>query len=108
MAKRKRKAAVYANGIAPVVGMGATYGIGSDRYSYTITSVNKTGKTIKAMPANPIFENGKLLGFDESYAAGEGTVYTLRKDGYFYAKGSKSRYGALVIGHRSYYMDPHF
>lgn len=107
-AKRIKKAAVYANGVAPVVGMGATYSIGSDRYPYTITEVNKTGKTIKARQTNPIIENGKILGYDESYTAGEGTVYTLRHNGYFYAKGCKAAHGSLSIGIRNYYMDPHF
>ena len=108
MAKRNRKPAVYANNIVPVVGMGATYGIGSDRYAYTITTVNKTGKSIKVIQCNPIFTDGKITGYDESYEPGVGTTFTLRKNGYFYAKGSKAKYGALVIGHRSYYMDPHF
>lgn len=106
--RKVRKEAVYANGIIPVVGMGATYSIGSDRYAYTITAVNKTGKTIKAMHSNEIYENGKLVGYDETCIPDAGQVYTLRHDGYFYAKGSKAKYGCLCIGHRNSYRDPHF
>ncbi len=106
--RKVRKEAVYANGIIPVVGMGATYSIGSDRYAQTITAVNKTGKTIKVVHSNEIYENGKLVGYDDSYTPDTGTVYTLRKNGYFHAKGSKAKYGYLSIGNRNSYRDPHF
>lgn len=107
MAKIK-KAAIYAKGIVPVVGMGATAGYGSDRYPYTVTAVNKTGKTIKVIQTNPIWENGKIIGYDESYQPNTGAIYTLRKDGYFYHKGGKARGGAMCLGYRSYYQDPSF
>lgn len=106
--RKVKKAAVYANGIIPVVGMGATYSIGSDRYAQTITAVNKTGKTIMVVHSNPIYKDGKIEGYDERYEPGTGTVYTLRHNGYFHAKGSKAKYGYLSIGTRNQYMDPHF
>jgi hypothetical protein len=115
--RKVKKAAVYANSITPVVGMGATYSIGSDRYAQTITAVNKTGKTIMVVGANSIYtkhtnlkpnEGQTLIGYDESFTPNTGTVYTLRKNGYFHAKGSKAKYGYLTIGQRNTYMDPHF
>ena len=115
--RKVKKAAVYANGITPVVGMGATYSIGSDRYAKTVTAVNKSGKTIKVVSAASIYTTKKnlkphecqeLIGYDESFTPDSGNVYTLRHDGYFYAKGSKARYGCLVLGHRNTYRDPHF
>ena len=49
-----------------------------------------------------------MVNYDDSYTPDTGTVYTLRKNGYFHAKGSKAKYGYLSIGNRNSYRDPHF
>ena len=107
--KRNRKPAVY-DGAIPVIGIGATMSVGSDCYPYTVTSINKSGKTITAVQTWPNHDSeGKITGYVESFEPGAGSVFTLRKNGTFYQKGSSIKYtGALHIGHRTYHQDPHF
>lgn len=99
--------------LIPVVGMGATYYIGSDRYPYTIIAVNKTGKTIcvqrdKATPAEGYDYYSKQVYNYTPNLLGDIEVYTLRKNGRFYRQGETSKYGCLVIGKRNQYQDPSF
>ena len=117
--KRIKKDAVYADNIKPEIGMGVTCGSGSDRYPYTVVAINKTGKTIKITSDSYQFIRNvpEKIVFDRyeghyEYTSHMGVEYareySLRKDGHFYPKGSKARYGAAYLGSRSYYQDPSF
>ncbi len=117
--KRIRKIAQYKDNIKPIIGIGATYSIGSDCYPYTIVSINKSGKTIGL--TGDLYEANKNGAIPFDYYANQDYVYTsvpvtkdnvsyatLRKNGYFYFKGSGSKHGAIIIGHRRHYSDPSF
>lgn len=112
----------YANGGAEV-GMGATIAGYSDRAAYTIVAVNATG-TVLTLQADhavldasfkPDFQPGGFSGHvsnqnDQSYSYRPNPNATmlkvrLRKDGRFYAAGSKS---PVTIGIRSAFYDYNF
>jgi hypothetical protein len=96
--------------VEPVVGMGATMGVGSHRYPYTIVEVNKTGKTIVLQADNYELVEGDAYGSEHQVYRffpnpdAEKIVARLRKDG-SYGQGLNFRFH---IGHRSAYRDPHF
>lgn len=95
----------------PTVGMPATYSCWTDCHPAHVSWVSASGKTIRTRDAK--WQTGE--GFDY-YAQGpyiitpdpEGCerTWTLRKDGRFRLKGSKSY--RLSLGHARYYQDPHF
>ncbi len=73
-----------------VVGMPATYHIGSDSYGGTIVDIKR---------------NGRTLVFQLTYQR-VAEEFTLRKSGTFYAKGSNCGY--LTLGVAEDYRDPSF
>lgn len=85
-------------GPAPVVGMPATYGIGSDRYAYTVTEV-LSAKRIKL--ARDRDRRGLYLPGE-----GEPVVATLRKDGRWREVGASC--GSFLLGERETHLDPSF
>lgn len=99
--------------VIPEVGMGATYGIGSDCYPYTIVEVkSRTTILVRADDYQRTDNNG--YGGHQEYdyypnpEAGLETV-TLRKNGRWVKKGysMNSGCGNVYIGYRRAYYDPH-
>lgn len=91
--------------------MGATYSIGSDRYPYTVIEV-RSPKTIvvqgdKAKPTKNHDPYGEQSHLFVPNANGEKRVFTKRKNGGWYEKGSPMGYGRLRLGERHKHMDPH-
>ena len=101
----------------PEVGMGATVGVGSDRYPATIIEVNK-GKDGVGTSFAIQWDSHKRVGGEFPYykyeckpnSNGRITYYTLRKTGRYKQKGwaLRSPGGGIGIGHRRYYQDPSF
>lgn len=99
----------------PQIGMGATLGVGSDRYPYTIVEVSKSKKRIGVRRDNytrldgrgPYTENQEYEYHQTQGAAEE--YYTLRENGRWVREGESMRGGSSMgIGQRRYYQDPHF
>lgn len=98
--------------VQPEVGMGATEGVGSDRYPFTIIEV-RSPTTIVVQRDN--FTRTDKNGFSESQTyeyspCPEATkvVVTKRKSGRWVRRGQKGHYGGFGIGHREAYQDPSF
>jgi hypothetical protein len=100
----------------PEVGMGATYGYGSDSNPYTITWVSPSGKELHVTQDEVMVVNGEWTG-PQDYVTLSRTeeeaphmVFTLRKDGKWLPKGVAryARQRSLSIGYRRYYQDPSF
>jgi len=97
----------------PVVGMGATLYVGSDRYPYFISKVISP-KEIEVKRAN--FRRTDKNGFSESQTyeitpneAASPETFTQRKNGRWIAKGTGLRSGStLLIGRADAYQDPSF
>lgn len=103
--------------IVPEVGMGASFGAGSDSYPATIVEVSASGKTLWITQDEVIVTGEWAQGEYEAatYSTlpnmdGARTCYTLRSNGRWIVKGQpmKAWYCALSIGRRSYRQDPHF
>lgn len=101
--------------VIPVVGMGASYGAGSDSYPATIVEVSSNGKTIWV--TEDLYKPTKDFDFysNQSYTyksnmGGARRCYTLRKNGLFILEGASlnSHWMSLSIGIRRYYQDPSF
>lgn len=86
--------------VAPVVGMGATYSIGSDDYPMTIVDVSRNGKLVIAQKDQA---RGSLFVPDDE---GVQMAFTLRSDGQYLLRGK--RYGSLHVGRRFYNLNPSF
>ncbi len=82
----------------PVVGMGATYSIGSDLYPCTVTAVRKNGREIDVTWDDR--KDGKFVQNPKS----EVRTFTLRLKGFFREKGQTV--GFLFLGVRTFYQDP--
>ena len=95
---------------SPEIGMGVTKYSGSDCYPYTVTEI-VAPKTIKVKAndyrADPDKEGGmghqNWIIDEEPRENAEELTLTLRKDGYWYRKGSSMGYGRFVLGSRDYY-----
>ena len=101
----------------PVIGMGATYCIGSDRYAGTIVYVSASGRSVffqKDHAINIAPPEERCLGGSQEYRYepnihADVEVYTLRKNGRWIQKGcGLVGYGHLSLGKRNHYMDPSF
>lgn len=97
--------------IMPEVGMGATMGVGSDSYPYTIVQVSKTGKSFKMVRdiATAVSGSGHdgsaVYEYARDPSATIESAVMVRLD----HKGRWRQAGAPVgIGFRRYYQDPHF
>ena len=78
----------------PVVGMPATYCIGSDRWAGSIVSVSKSGRT---------------LGFSDRRDGAMIETFSLRQNGRFYRVGCPmGQSGTLRLGVAEDYRDPSF
>jgi len=97
----------------PEVGMGVTYGYGSDRYPATIIEISKNGKQITIQDDTAVpGENFDYYG-NQNYSItqnpnGSTRTYTFRKRGIWVQKGSARAIGFLTIGSRDKYSDPSF
>ena len=98
----------------PTVGMGATVGIGSDCYPYTIVSVSENLKTVIIQKDNYKPAKGYEYYGNQVYEftpneTGSIEVWTLRNHGRYVRKGDKKGDGYyLTIGERRAYSDPSF
>lgn len=98
----------------PEVGMGATYGIGSDSYAYTIVEVSENKRTVKVQADEAKAQEGSDYYGDQKYdytpnPKARIRTFTLRKSGRYYEKGCEmGRGGSLTIGFRRTYRDPSF
>lgn len=101
------------------VGSGASYGVGSDCYPYTIVGiVNERTVVVQADRYEPDTENGYDYYGNQVYRYypdqnGERTTVTLRKNGMWLPVGSTiSRGGCYAygysLGHRRAYRNPSF
>ena len=84
----------------PEVGDAATYGIGADRYPYTVVGMSSSGKTLTLKPSK--FRRGVFLPDEDVYTR----TATLRRDGVYRFK--YQNYGSVMLGRREYSLDPHF
>lgn len=103
--------------IIPEVGMGATLGVGSDAYPYTIHKVSDDLKKIwVSADEHDIVGGPYKYGETSNYTYSNHnennetrwTLFTLRKNGRYIRKGATINDRALQIGHRVYYQDPSF
>ena len=91
--------------------MGATELCWTDRHSYTIVEVSKSGKriTVQRDIAERIDDNGISECQDYKFTPdpnGSKRIVTLRKNGIWVVKGSDSKNGTrFTIGHRDEYHD---
>lgn len=97
---------------APVVGMGATILMWTDRVATTIVAVRTTKdgrpKEVDVVPdiATPLFE-GMTDSQSYEYAPGDGApeIFTLRRNGAWVRKGASISGTRLAIGRRDHYYD---
>ncbi len=103
--------------ITPEIGMGASFGAGSDSYPATIVEISKSGKMLWIQQDEVIVTGEWAQGEYEAktYSTMPNTeaariCYTLRKNGRWIMKGQPitAWYCALSIGQRRYRQDPHF
>lgn len=98
--------------VTPKVGMGATQGVGSDRYPFTVVEVINDRKiVVQGDSYRRTDSNG--LSESQSYEYtpnpdAQRIVVTKRKNGRWYEQGQPMGHGAFNIGHRSAYQDPSF
>jgi hypothetical protein len=106
-----------ATAIVPVVGMGASFGAGSDSYPATVVEVSKSGKRLWITQDSVVVAGEWAEGEDEaslyttvSNMDGARREYTLRKNGRWILAGCemKAHYMALTLGVRRYRQDPSF
>ncbi len=94
----------------PVVGMGATVLMHSDRKAVTIVSVSENGKSLEITRDNAkrIDNNGMCETQEYEYTQrpdGQRTTYTKRKNGSWVRKGEPMHGQGLLIGERDEYYD---
>lgn len=103
------------------IGMGASYGIGSDSYPYFVVGVNrfksgaKKGQVKEVLAQSAKYREGfhgewlnAVVG-DEKFEINENAkveVFSVRKNNYLIAEGEQ--YGRLSVGQCRDYRDPHF
>jgi hypothetical protein len=97
---------------APVVGLGVTVQIGSDRYAGTIVKVSPSGHKFefqrdRAKPTKNSNYYGTQRHIFVPDESAEIEVATRRKDGRYRLKGCDN-YGTVYVGKRDAYTDPHF
>lgn len=98
---------------APVIGMGATMYVGSDRHAYSVVEVPKPTTvvvkrdTTRPLHANPFSEAQRYEYSPNPDATAE--TFTLRKGGVWVREGESLRHGTRIsLGTRSEYYDPSF
>lgn len=96
---------------APVVGMGATILMWTDRHACTVVAVSKDGKTVtvqedKATRTDNLgMSDCQSYTFEPNPAAGK-QVFTLRRNGRYVRQGSGMKSGeGLRLGTRDHYYD---
>jgi hypothetical protein len=100
--------------IMPEIGMGATCGVGSDAYPYTIVAVLNGGKTIEVQADNfkRTDTNGPFTeAQDYEYNRNENAPrvrFSLRKNGRYIKVGDSMNGTRISIGNRRAYRDPSF
>ena len=99
--------------VLPVVDMGATYGIGSDRYAATVIEVSKNGKRVKiqfdeSSPADGFDYYGNQVYTHERNPNGHIFEFSWRERGVWVEVGKAKAIGYLTLGHRDRYSDPSF
>jgi hypothetical protein len=95
----------------PSPGMGASYGVGSDRYPCTVTEVSRTGHRVTTRDALATLIEGSVLDGTAVYEyamnpEGSERVWTRRRDGSYRQLGCKATF--LNIGEYRKYLDPSF
>lgn len=99
------------NTITPVVGIGATILMWSDRLPCTVIEVSKSGKSVVVQhdEYTRTDNNGMSECQDYEFAPnpeGQKRTFTLRKNGRWVVEGSGMKSGeCLSIGHRNRYYD---
>lgn len=104
--------------VIPTVGLGCSYGAGSDSYPATVHSVSASGKSIMVSDDEIIvtdewktgeYSPGTYSTLPNSDPAAM-TEYTLRKNGAWLPKGTPMNHywASLTLGVRTYKQDPHF
>jgi hypothetical protein len=98
--------------VEPMVGMGATEQVGSDRYPYTVVEV-VNNRTIIVQRDNYVRTDNNGLSESQQYdyspdRTGRRVTLTLRNNFRWVEKGQPAKYGRFGIGHRSAYQDPSY
>ena len=99
--------------IAPVVGIGATFIVGSDSYPYTIKEVLSPNRIIAKEDTAELVDGSCCSEYQvykySSNAEGREVVLSLRNNGMWTPLGEKKRRGyGFYIGVRRKYTDPSF
>lgn len=97
------------------IGMGCSFGAGSDSYPATIVKIENNGKTIYVTEDSATPKDGYEYYSNQTYDYqtnwdGEQICYTLRKNNRYVVKGQPMKHywcGIGVCGRRKYH-DPHF
>lgn len=100
--------------VVPIVNMGLTMGVGSDRYSYTITEVINERKIVAqkdhAVCVSGNSHNSEMQTWEHTPNPNAPEVtFTKRKNGRWVPVGQGMNSGCYAaIGFRNSYRDPHF
>jgi hypothetical protein len=97
------------------IGMGCSFGAGSDSYPATIVAIENNGKTIYVTNDSHTPKEGfdyysnQVYDYSTNWDAPR-TCYTLRKNNRYIRKGAKMKdyWCGIGIGIRRHYHDPHF
>lgn len=102
------------SGVTPVVGMGATVLMLSDRNPATIVEVSKNLRKVTVQDDHHAVVSGSVMDGSAEYTFSPNPnasreVYTLRKNGRYVREGESMKNGTgLRIGERDRYYDPCF
>ena len=100
------------NPLKPEIGMGATMGVGSDRYPYTITEIVSPKRIwVQSDEYRRIDSNGQSESQKYTFTRnphGTKTLITLRKNGRWVRMGEQMGGTSWAIGRRDAYQDPSF
>lgn len=95
-----------------VVGQGATYAIGSDRYPYTVTRIiSPTRVAVQQDHYRRTDKNGFSELQEYEYTpnpSAQETIVTLRRNGTWHKVGDSQKSGAFSFNGRRAYQDPSF
>lgn len=99
--------------VTPVVGMGTTKNVGSDRYAYTIIQVLSPRKIVVQLDRQRCVSGNECTSEVQDWECtpdpnGVTAIVTRRSNGRWVMMGQDMHSSGFSIGHRSPHYDPHF